>query len=332
LNITFPFNIDWLEKKKTTNSTKSWIFGNYPVAMFDRPQQVPNDAYEGQVRAEASMYRIMMDRFVYKDEVLAFQRNHSFDRHTVIGLHLRHGNGETGDFANKGREMKVPEEVWLANFASMIFNYTRTDSRFQSKPPLVFLATDGPSRLKDILESDLNHEIPVVTVPQPRVAEGEGVSYNKGGEDCVSSWAAQLKDQILLGQSDMVVAGTYSSFSHTLPASMQFDKVRRIENREKAWRDHNSNVTPNSTDNKQRHGVFCEVGGDGSKMQCFDDYLEWVLRRSTIPLVGNPKGMDHAFRYTGKFIDRENMQSFLDKAENHNLVGEKGRWFHHMSS
>jgi hypothetical protein len=192
LNITFPFNIDWLEEKKTTNSTNStqettqkisWIFGNYPVAMFDRPQQVPNDAYEGQVRAEASMYRVMMDRFVYKDEVLAFQRNHSFDRHTVIGLHLRHGNGETGDFADKGREMKVPEGVWLANFVSMIFNYTRTDSRFQSKPPLIFLATDGPSRLKDILESDLNHEVPVVMVPQPRVAEGEGVSYNKGGED-----------------------------------------------------------------------------------------------------------------------------------------------------
>jgi hypothetical protein len=304
IKISFPFEHGWLDRstKTKTNSTEEeiahWTISNEPPGYNRIPT---GDGYKEQVYAEVAMYRTMMDMFVYKDRIKSFQQRHSFDNHTVIGLHVRHGNGETGDFSRKGRQMKVPEELWFANVASMLYNYIRIDARFQRKPPMIFLATDGPLRLQEMLSSCLNHEVPVVMFPQNRVEEGNGVSYDKNEKDCVGSWASQLIDMIILAQSDMVIAGQYSSFSESLPLSVQFDKVRKAERQDEA---------------AERHGVFCEVGDDGSNMVCYDDYVEWVQRRSTIPLVGNASGSKHTFRYTTKFIDHNGMQNFLDDVKN----------------
>ena len=34
-----------------------------------------------------------------------FIKEHKFDQHFVMGLHVRAGNGEVGDFTRKGREL-----------------------------------------------------------------------------------------------------------------------------------------------------------------------------------------------------------------------------------
>ena len=78
---------------------------------------------------------------------------------------------------------------------------------------------------------------------------------------------------ILLGFSDLVVAGMYSSFTQIMPLSLQFQKMKEEQPRTKKL---------------TRPGIFCELGPRGTVMECYNDFYEWrVLKRSSLPLWGD---------------------------------------------
>ena len=51
-----------------------------------------------------------------------FIKEHKFDQHFVMGLHVRAGNGEVGDFTQKGRELDDLVS-WIDSFAKMMVDF-----------------------------------------------------------------------------------------------------------------------------------------------------------------------------------------------------------------
>jgi hypothetical protein len=229
----------------------------------------------GKLESDFEMYQTMIERFQFANQVHSFQNANNFSQYTVIGFHLRAGNGEGGDFASKNREIPSQDE-WIKNLAHLLVNFTNTDPRFIKKRPLIFLATDTPTIIPHMQAAFGNYSIPVVTVPQARIPDGEGISAlyrHSTAQACVETWKGQFSDMVLLGQSDVLVTGAYSSFSQTLPMALQFHKTAKRS----------------MTDTPPQVGVFCEVGFDGLMMECFHDFQSWKTRRSTLPIWGNPK-------------------------------------------
>jgi hypothetical protein len=242
--------------------------------------------YYGKDRSDLEMYQTMVRQFQFQDRIAYWKRELQFHNHTVIGLHIRHGNGEKGNFKTKNRGIQgVSEQEWISNFAGLLLNYTES---WDSKPRLIFLATDSSNATNLALQLETHlaraatlrpkksalHPPKVVTVEQSRIPDGKGVSYQymfETKEACLEGWVAQMIDMILLAESNVVVAGQYSSFTQTIPLSFQFAKARSAATHE-----------PN--------GLVCNVGVKATVMECFEDFGEWMARKSKVPLIGDPNG------------------------------------------
>jgi hypothetical protein len=140
-------------------------------------------------------------------------------------------------------------------------------------------------------------------VPQPRIPEGDGIAAMHTHTDaqfCLDTWKSQFVDMVLLAQSDILVAGRYSSFTQSLPRSIQFEKASSSGRR-----------------GDRRLGVFCEVGMEGRNMECFDNFEEWWLRKSTLPVIGDPqdqqqKGGRHIFFVNISEVTKEKLESIFE--------------------
>ncbi|KAL3924075.1 MAG: hypothetical protein SGARI_006101 [Bacillariaceae sp.] len=98
-------------------------------------------------------------------------------------------------------------------------------------------------------------------------------------------------DMILLAGSDVVIAGQYSSFTQTIPLAYQFEKAKK---RKTLPQNNNTEQAANST--MPSSGLFCNVGAHATVMECFDDYSEWMMGKSSLPLVGDPGGQKQNFK------------------------------------
>uniref|UniRef100_A0A7S4ARS6 Uncharacterized protein n=1 Tax=Pseudo-nitzschia australis TaxID=44445 RepID=A0A7S4ARS6_9STRA len=272
-------------------------------------------------------YRQLKASFLFNDRVRAFADEHRFSERLVLGIHIRAGNGETGDFVNKNRGIEDIDS-WVVEMAKTMDQLIRkiqlaqhdkvknnTSSYYSSStllsssslPPLLFVATDDGLVVGKMANATKPYNIEAISLPQERMETGSGVSY-KGfkskSEDnqCKESWFSQIADAILLGAADVVIAARYSSFTQSLPLVSVLSGSIRERKRKRANgeddtamatdTDNTSNnmgsvdgdgaVDENETNTRFSRRLFCEGNGDGNGIQCYDDYLNWMLFKNQL--------------------------------------------------
>jgi hypothetical protein len=210
------------------------------------PLSVHHDT-EGAWREKLRADRVLFEGLQRSVPVSDFQDRVQWGAHTVIGLHVRTGNGERDHFVQAGRNCSGVVDV--GTIQSLLQELWTTSSL--SKPPMVFVATDTASVIP-VLRTAL-HPWPVIALEQPRVAPGRGVSYQSWKDDteqCLSGWKAAATDMALLAESDILVATTRSTFTQILPLSLVLARPGR---------------------------QFCEMSG--TSMACFSGLDAWLYRR-----------------------------------------------------
>jgi hypothetical protein len=243
-----------------------------------------------------------------------------FRNATVLGIHVRAGNGETGDFIAKGRTIENPE-TWVRHVCSLLQDFLShqiNPTTLKLYPPVLYIATDTPSMIslfRKQLQLDNNqvHILPVLDLPQQRQEQGKGVFFgqalqvlNKGQEDhdaddessaCLKGWTDTLMDMLLLSHADVVIAGKPSSFSQTLPMSLAFGRQQHLLHGNKKVPQSYCEIIPqykpisttktmmtttNSTwTNNSSTTTESSWQEIPPKMKCFSEYLEWCCNHAT---------------------------------------------------
>jgi hypothetical protein len=271
------------------------------------------------IQADWELYSSLRRRFRAKKLVDAFVQEH-FASKTVIGIHVRAGNGEGGDFVRKGRTIQNPT-VWVQQVSQLLQDFLKQQS--PSIPsPVLYIATDTPSMVA-LFRRALD-PIPVLELPQHgRREEGQGVLFgvsdqvhNKDGSNrnddyssCLQGWTDTLMDMFLLSHADVVVAAKPSSFSQTAPMSLAFGNTHRKLS--KAY----CEVIPQIRE-EIINATTTVVHELPPKLQCFDSYEDWCCNYSTwIRFRHNgPQGGDHLHsKEFVKFLAAEQRATFAQR-------------------
>lgn len=210
--------------------------------------------------ADVEFYTDLRQRFRGASQVAEF-RHRYFEGKTVIGVHIRAGNGETGHF-NRRRRSVGDLDTWLNNLVEGLLK----QKKLHSLPDTVlFLATDTPSMI-DKLGNLLKDEMPVITFNQTRPKEGEGVLFGErgkvesSGEKCLDGWQNTVTDMVLLSHADVVIAARPSSFTQSMPMALVYARPKEQRTTQKA---------------------FCEVNPEATEFQCFSDIEDWCCNGRT---------------------------------------------------
>jgi hypothetical protein len=258
--------------------------------------------------SDVRFYLSLRERFRFRSRIDDFRRRHfgqqRFDSNSgtkqmqgeasgrprsskppvVLGVHVRTGNGEGGDFVKKGRTV-VDLDAWLESLARLLAEKQQKVGS-PGDAVVVFVATDTPSvvpKLKALLDMDhpsnsssissTRMHTTVVSLDQPRPVEGSGVMFgqrsgvhNRDGTTCAEGWASVVSDMILLSHADAVIATRPSSFTQTLPLSLVFDSSMGFGR------------TPKE---------FCEVNAATTDMRCYRSYMDWCCNGTTRYSLGN---------------------------------------------
>ncbi len=212
--------------------------------------------------SDIELYSDLRDkRFRDRHKVDAFRQNH-FTGHTVIGLHVRAGNGEKGQFERKNRAIQDIDQ-WCLSMSRLLISVSKTFK--ETEPPLLFIASDTAtiiSKLGTLLEGKME----VVDFEQGRIDHGQGVLFGMTGDvhnigdECKNGWLSSFTDMMLLSHADVLVAGRPSSFTQSLPMTLALS-------------------TPKS-ERKVRKS-FCEVNPNATDLMCFEDLEDWCCNGNT---------------------------------------------------
>lgn len=211
----------------------------------DRP--CDEKCHFAKANADVLFYQTLRNRFRNADAVNAFRETY-FTGRNVIGIHIRAGNGESGDFSERNRNI-ADLSSWLQSLAGLLRMHLLSDD---TRTPIIFLATDT-ERLVSHLQSVLP-DVEIVSWAQQRPTEGSGVSFgeqgkvNVVGESCLDNWEDTFTDMMLLSYANILVAARPSSFTQGLPMSLTL-----------------------AADGRR----FCEVNFDATAMQCYDTFEHW---------------------------------------------------------
>jgi hypothetical protein len=238
---------------------------------------------QDKIDSDLDLYKGLRKRYRHKDVVDSFRKRH-FEDSTVIGIHVRAGNGEKGDFAKKNRNIENPE-AWVKHVVDVMLEEFSSYQRSSNHTLKVYIATDTPSMIAIFRTSLRPHNIPVLDLPQERRKEGDGVLFgeaakvhNKGNttdddySSCLRGWTDTLTDMFLLSHSNIVIAAKPSSFSQTAPMSLAFDSSR------KKIATPYCEVIPQFTMSNKTNGELIEMK---PKLQCYKTYLDWCCNYST---------------------------------------------------
>jgi Nodulation protein Z (NodZ) len=254
-------------------------------------------------KSDTEFYRNLRERFMSRRSIIGeFYRNqlggNSTTNRTIIGMHIRAGNGESGDFSLRGRNIS-DVDVWLENLANLLLTQSRSQNWGNA---VLFIATDTPS-LIDRLQTKLQQmkwssetAISVIKRDQFRPAEGSGVLFGQQGniehknEDCLRGWEDAIHDMLLLSQVDVLIAARPSSFTQSLPMSL----LLASEGKSRRFMD-----------------PYCEVNLNATKMKCFGNFTDWCCRgRTSFALQGIQRY--EYLRMPGKLFDSELNSDDLD--------------------
>ena len=201
------------------------------------------------------------ERFRFRQEVMDFVHTY-FDNYTVIGIHVRAGNGEEGDFVRKGRGIADPQG-WIHNVSRQLIQLSQS---FPTRPRL-FVATDTPSIITSFQTELKDASMDVIEYTQSRPAEGSGIVFGEAflGHDtipdgCLDHWKNALMDMMILSHADVVIAGRPSSFTQSLPITVALAKpnfLRRVPY------------------------TYCEMHPSGNATHCYQDFQEWCCTGRT---------------------------------------------------
>lgn len=257
--------------------------------------------YSDKLQSDHDLFTELFDRrFAMRSTVEQFQHETGWSDHTVIGVHVRAGNGEQDHFVRANRAILRNKDsnnnyenvnsqkssttfVAVESMAQLVHQLWKAmqDEHVNLKPPLVFIATDTVSYLSAFRRA-LQHFQRYTVIAweqQPRVEPGQGVSYqtwSQGHGACLDGWRAAAIDMTLLSRSDVLIATTRSTFTQIAPASLVFGRQRRqppSHHRRYAW-------------------CYCEMElqvatttvQNNSSMTCFQTQAAWLLRRPTTAL------------------------------------------------
>eukprot|EP00536_Pseudo-nitzschia_multiseries_P011191 jgi/Psemu1/28122/gm1.28122_g len=256
--------------------------------------------------SDLKFYEQLRSLFRFNDKIEYFaQKMHRFSERITVGIHIRTGNGEKGDFQKKKRGFEDLDQ-WLVNMVELIHQLSlriesaavakanATDGHDYEHPhelrPLIFVATDDPSAVEKIAAAANPLNISAVAFPQLRLGNGTGVTYNAkfdSSNNCLASWASQFIDASLLGATDVMIAGRYSSFSQSLPLTSIFSDSIVAAAAAATKKQTGGNVIANTTSaakNASRFAnrMFCEANHPGDGMRCYDDYVDWATNENMI--------------------------------------------------
>jgi Pyruvate/2-oxoacid:ferredoxin oxidoreductase gamma subunit len=240
--------------------------------LIDNPSSSP---WFQKMDSDARLFRLLQKRFLkLHPEPIEFMQQHNFEDHTVLGLHIRAGNGESEHFVSANRVV-LNETAFLQNVMELLGKFLQTMET--SKPPLLFLATDTPTVIPVVQNAAQAWNIPVLTFPQPQLPPSTGVTYSavRIGQPCLLSWRAMMADTILLSYADVLIAGMRSSFTQIMPMSMVLNGGSSIISSKIK---HSTDIKVPSTSIRPR---FCEVSTTGLTMTCVQDRQAWMARNST---------------------------------------------------
>ena len=283
----FPsWHVSFQRKNNTKNDTKQMVKFINRIPGYRRAQaqgvdidEVIKNNYYGKQSTDREFYSQLMALFRYRGQAVEFMKRHRFTDHTVVGLHIRAGNGEHGHFQRKHREINISDE-WVHVVAQTIHEFSQN----WTKPAMIFVASDTFGVIDKLAQA--MKPIPVISFDQTRMQEGRGVSFNHKWNEtnaCHADWVSQFTDMMLLSLSDIVVAASYSSFPQTMPLAMML-LSNATRNQEPA------NQSTRSTDTTEHytdpHSLYCELDRSGHGMACFADFSQWIMKGHAI-LIGN---------------------------------------------
>jgi hypothetical protein len=231
---------------------------------------------QDKITSDFAFYSTLRQRYTKKHSVDDFVRRHFTNQTLSIAMHIRAGNGETGEFSNKNRTIDDPVafvrkttdmiRAIIANNSHIIMTSSSSSQR-QVLSPLVFIATDTlwyVDAFRKALSATSNSStgsrasIPVVTLPtQVHAPEGQGVLFGashkvaRSGEQCEAGWDAVVQDMLVMSHADIVFGPTYSSFTQSLPLSLSMGRRRSSDGEANHNRHHHNIQAP-----------FCDVRFD----------------------------------------------------------------------
>lgn len=252
----------------------------------------PNDrcpCVADKIDSDLELYRSLRTRFRESQRVNDFVQKF-FVNATVLGIHVRSGNGESGDFEQKGREIADPV-LWVHHIRHLL------EETFLSRPleksPLIFLATDTPSMVARFRSEFAPINVPVFDLPQEgRREDGAGVlfgtsdkvyntadnhNHNDDYSSCLQGWSDTVTDMLLLSHADVVIAGRPSSFVQTLPMSIAFGKPMHA----RALKDVYCEIIPQYREASNLTEGNAEWIETEPIIQCYDTYENWCCNHST---------------------------------------------------
>jgi hypothetical protein len=239
-------------------------------------------------------------------------------RPAVLGVHVRTGNGEAGDFVFKGRVVE-DSEGWLASLARLL----AAARPGEWGDAVVFVATDDPAvvpKLRSLLAREQQQYLragtahhsnisgssssnsnssgdgrngtsrrrgmTVVSLDQARPEAGAGVLFGQGsrvlnrGGRCLDGWTSVVSDMILVSHADAVIAARPSSFTQAMPLSLVFGPPA----------DSAAAPAPASLPDSSGDGdipkEYCEVNRNATGMRCYRSFLDWCCNGSTRYTMG----------------------------------------------
>jgi hypothetical protein len=239
-----------------------------------------------EIQSDLKLYSSLRERFRGAPTVNRFVQEY-FSNRTVLGIHVRAGNGEAGDFEGKGRGIANPER-WVQQVASQIQLFLSKQTL--NDPPLVYIASDTPSMMARFRKELQDHGdadkliIPIVEFAQNRLDEGCGVLFGETAhqdakdEACLQAWEDALTDMLILSHSDVVIAGKPSTFVQSAPLSLSLAQKTPKLSHTYCEVDPVSILDPKTED-------LVEVD---QALHCYSEYMEWCCnapKKSTEMLI-----------------------------------------------
>ena len=235
------------------------VVGTRPLRRWG-PNSNECSCHPQQINAHREFYEDLRNRFRYRKQVDAYV-NHTFANHTVLGMHIRAGNGEKRDFRNKGRGINNVT-TWVKEASMRIVEIVKKGD--WKDPPLLYIATDTPSMI-DNFRSELNGVMPVTDFPQERAPEGKGILIGEKGKahlgemECIRGWENAVMDMILLSHADLLISARVSSFVQTMPMSLVFGRP---------------------ADQQKVQQPVCELNLNASAIFCSESFMQWCCKGS----------------------------------------------------
>ena len=201
------------------------------------------------LQTDRLLFQNLLDRFLKRHSPRDFFEALDWHNRTVMGLHLRAGNGEQHHFQTAGRSVQNTT-VFVQNLCQLL------SEKFLLPPnttkPLLFVATDTPALIPVLQQACVGTQVAVRS--QPRLNAGVSYSAWKNGDACFEGWRASMMDMALLAHADVLIAGMRSTFTQILPLSVVLGRKQ------------------------SRSRQYCEVAVTGRTMTCFTDQTAWLFR------------------------------------------------------